>query len=138
MFIVFTDLDQFSKGQRTDLFVNVTEGDAVVLTCLPPSGVPDPTIYWTVGRDESNPLPIPVNISSDRINTDDATGDLIFANVFPDDTDDYKCNADNSGLNILDSEPIHLEVNKGKARGPQNRNRKISWKRELKPIHVGL
>ncbi|XP_072027609.1 neuronal cell adhesion molecule-like isoform X6 [Amphiura filiformis] len=88
---------------------DLQEGTAENLVCNPPKGSPSPEIYWTVVVGSGNNKPTPVRLS-ERVNMDSTSGNLIFANVLPEDSGEYRCNARNSGINIKFSNSIYLDI----------------------------
>ena len=107
LYFLHSELKRFAP--RDTIRIQKDEGSAAVLACNPPEGSPPPEFYWTI--QEPNKAPIPVTLS-DRVNLDNKTGDLIFANVLLNDSANYICNAKNTDRGFEVSDPTQLIVRK--------------------------
>ncbi|XP_072027602.1 neuronal cell adhesion molecule-like isoform X2 [Amphiura filiformis] len=105
--VIVPQLEPFDA--RGPIERDLQEGTAENLVCNPPTGSPPPEIYWTVVVGSGNNKPTPVRLS-ERVNMDSTSGNLIFANVLPEDSGEYRCNARNSGINIKFSNSIYLDI----------------------------
>ena len=102
----FTDLNSFEA--RHPIRIKKDQGSSAILTCDPPEGSPLPEFYWTVNEPFEKPHPVRLN---DRVNLDNATGNLVFANVLPTDSNYYyRCNAKNSQRMVKFSDRTELIV----------------------------
>lgn len=62
------ELSQFPYMQRPKI-VRARRGDHVILDCTPPTGVPDPYIYWSVvgdnDRDQFGTITVSARVTQD-------------------------------------------------------------------------
>lgn len=107
------ELSQFPYMQRPKI-VRARRGDHVILDCTPPTGVPDPYIYWSVVGDNDRDQFGTITVSA-RV-TQDYYGKLYILNVEDEDEKDkrpYACNAYSRRLLLLNQgELTILEVEK--------------------------
>jgi hypothetical protein len=101
-------------------------GDTAVLKCLPPKGIPKPTVRWLKNREVVSASPtassleddlgadsdfasvMDNSVGSDRIMVTE-TGNLVIRDVTRTDAGDYVCQAVNM-VGVRDSEPAKLSV----------------------------
>jgi hypothetical protein len=109
------ELSQFPYQSRPKI-VRARRGDWIILDCTPPTGVPDPYIYWSVVGDSDRDQFGTITVSA-RV-TQDYYGKLYILNVEDEDEKDkrpYACNAYSRRLLLLNQgELTVLEVEKGK------------------------
>ncbi len=107
------ELSQFPYDARPKV-VRARRGDSVILDCTPPTGVPDPYIYWSVVGDSDRDQFGTITVSA-RV-TQDYYGKLYILNVEDEDEKDkrpYACNAYSRRLLLLNQgELTVLEVEK--------------------------
>ncbi len=107
------ELSQFPYDARPKV-VRARRGDSVMLDCTPPTGVPDPYIYWSVVGDNDRDQFGTITVSA-RV-TQDYYGKLYILNVEDEDEKDkrpYACNAYSRRLLLLNQgELTVLEVEK--------------------------
>lgn len=107
------ELSQFPYSSRSKI-VRARRGDWVILDCTPPTGVPDPYIYWSVVGDNDRDQFGTITVSA-RV-TQDYYGKLYILNVEDEDEKDkrpYACNAYSRRLLLLNQgELTVLEVEK--------------------------
>ena len=107
------ELSQFPYDSRPKV-VRARRGDSVILDCTPPTGVPDPYIYWSVVGDSDRDQFGTISVTA-RV-TQDYYGKLYILNVEDEDEKDkrpYACNAYSRRLLLLNQgELTVLEVEK--------------------------